>query len=749
MAFRISHLRRWFLGAAIAAVLLVAGTYFYARHRVQNALKQVPEKMGLDIQQSATGFTVSKSEQGRTLFRVQASKAVQFKAGSRAELHDVTITLYGRDSSRFDQIYGDDFEYDQQSGNVTAKGEVQIDLEANPQGLINPDQSPPRDLKNPIHMKTSGLVFNQKTGDAYTTERVDFLLPEATGSAVGIHYVAKTNTLTLDSQVAIQVNQPAAQVTAVRGVITQEPHTVVLDHPTAKDRDRQFSSDEATLFLRSDNSLDHVVANGNILLKSSGPSLAHARSDQMEIELSPQDGSLRSAVLTGNVEVENQGSQPMQAKAGRATFNFSGNQILRNVRAEDQVKILQHQAASGTSSSAQDLEIAASAVDFVVAKGRRLDHAETFGTAQISIRPTANQAQETVATAGKFEASFDKTGQLSLLHGAPDARITNKNPGQPDRVSTSDRLDATFHPGSGIASLVQQGNVAYADRERKAWGDRARYTPADQILILTGSPRVSDGGMTTTARSMRMNRATGEAFAEGDVKSTYSDLKPQANGALLASGSPIHATAKAMSVQGNSAVALYSGNARLWQDANAVDAPSIEFDRDHRAMVAVGTANQSVSTVLEQADKSGKVVPLAVTSSHLDYRDDDRRAHFEGNVVAKSADLTITAGQMDAYLQERGQNSSSQPPVSAGKLDKIIASGRVVITQPTRQATGNQLVYNTQEDSFLLTGGPPSIFDAEHGKITGVSLTLFRHDGRVVVEGSNSSPTVTETRVAR
>ena len=61
----------------------------------------------------------------------------------------------------------------------------------------------------------------------------------------------------------------------------------------------------------------------------------------------------------------------------------------------------------------------------------------------------------------------------------------------------------------------------------QAWATRARYTPADRILLLSGSPRVEDGGMTTTARSMRMDRSTGDAFAEGDVKSTYSDLKAQ------------------------------------------------------------------------------------------------------------------------------------------------------------------------------------------------------------------------------
>jgi len=55
-------------------------------------------------------FRVPFPNRGTPYFKVQASKAVQFKQGSRVELHDVTITLYGRDSSRFDQIYGADFD---------------------------------------------------------------------------------------------------------------------------------------------------------------------------------------------------------------------------------------------------------------------------------------------------------------------------------------------------------------------------------------------------------------------------------------------------------------------------------------------------------------------------------------------------------------------------------------------------------------------------------------------------------------
>ncbi|HMH01872.1 MAG TPA: LptA/OstA family protein, partial [Terriglobales bacterium] len=121
---------------------------------------------------------------------------------------------------------------------------------------------------------------------------------------------------------------------------------------------------------------------------------------------------------------------------------------------------------------------------------------------------------------------------------------------------------------------------------------------------------------------------------------------------------------------------------------------------------------------------------------------------FDGGVVAKGADLTISANQMDVFLQARGQATANQS-ITSGKVERIVAQDQVVITEPARRATGQRLVYIAAEDKVVLTGGPPSIFDAEHGKITGVSLTFYMHDDRVLVEGSNSSPTVTQTRVAR
>jgi lipopolysaccharide export system protein LptA len=754
MSLQISHLRRWFAAGAIGLLLVVAAVYFYARNKVQNALKEVPAKIGVEIQQSAQGFTYSHSEGSHTLFKIQASKSVQYKDGGRVELHDVTITLYGRDSSRFDQIYGADFEYDPRSGDVVGKGQVQMDLEANPEGLIHPDQATPKELKNPVHLVTTNLLFNQKTGNAITQDRVEFSLPQANGSALGLSYVANTTILTLQSQVDVDFHGATpARLTAIHGTITKNPRVVDLDLPRMQNGARRATADKGTLFLRADNTVERILASGNVRVESEASGSEKVQSDQMELLVAEKQDAVRSATFSGDVRVENSGPQPMQGNAGRVVLNFTGNNVLSTVHSQDNVRLVQHQKPASTSASAQDVEVTASGVDFVVADGRRLQRADTSGAAQIALRPVPGTGQQTLVTAGKFQADFDDLGQLASLRGAPNARIVSQTPGQPDRVSTSNTLGASFHPGSGIDSIMQQGSVAYTDGDRKAWGDHATYTPSDQILVLTGSPRVVDGGMTTTSRTMRMNRATGDAFAEGDVKSTYSDLKAQPNGALLAASDPIHVTARTMAAHSGPAVALYTGDARLWQNANVIQAPSIQFDRNHRSVVAQGSPTQPVSTLLVQIEKSGKVTPVKITSDRLTYTDSERKAHFEEAVQAKGADLTITSKVMDVFLQPRDQTTSNQPITGAGagngKIDHIVASGQVMILQPGRRATGDQLVYTTSDDKFVLAGGSPSIFDAEQGKITGVSLTLFRHDGRVVVEGNNTSPTVTQTRVAR
>src|SRR5205085_11159590 len=114
---------------------------------------------------------------------------------------------------------------------------------------------------------------------------------------------------------------------------------------------------------------------------------------------------------------------------------------------------------------------------------------------------------------------------------------------------------------------------------------------------------------------------------------------------------------------------------------------------------------------------------------------------FDGGVVVHGADATLTADHMDIFLKPPQSPPATATATSEGpaRVERIVAEGTVVLTQPTRKATGEKLVYTSADDKFSLTGGPPSIFDAEHGKITGDSLTLFGQGDRVVVQSRNKS----------
>ena len=762
-------MRHGFAAAAILMIAIVVGMYSYARWRVRRVVHEIPANIGLDIQQTAEGFSISKSVEGRTQFTVSASKAVQFKEGGRAELHNVKIVVYGKDASRFDRITGDDFEFDPKSGNVTAQGRVLIDLEANPEGAKSSDQAPPSETRSPIHVETEGLVFNKNTGNASASGRVLFETAEAKGSAIGVEYVSRTGTMTLRSSVEVDVARPRQfRLRASRGVINKGERRIVLGSVQLTRASQKLQSDQATFFLREDNTVERILAEGNVDGEFHGRSDAHSRSDRAELWLAGTRNQLTTATLSGNVLLVTEGTQPAEANMGRATLHFAGNQVLETVHADEGVRLAQKGSTSrGTSTveaspgstspgNPQDVEVTAPAMDFTVKDGRQVELAETSGPPQIVITQPAAR-QKTVVTADRFTAKFTEKNRLALLHGEPHARIVGSVPGQPDRISTSPTLDVVFHPEGGISTITQAGGLVYTSGTQNAWAQRGEYTAADQVLVLSGSPRVEDGGMTTTAQTIRMNRTTGDAIAEGNVKSTYSDLKPQPEGGMLASSDPIHVVSRSMTAHHSPAIAVYTGNARLWQNSNVVEAPTLQFDKDHRSLVADGNSGQAVKTVLVQVEKSGKATPVTITSAHLTYNDSDRKVFLSVGVAAKGSDATMTARQMTVFLAARSQDNSARAGASpakaglggAGQVEKIVAENEVVITEPARRATGDQLVYIAADDKFVLTGGPPCIFDAERGKITGDSLTFFRHDDRVLVEGRTTSPAVTRTQVAR
>ncbi len=217
-----------------------------------------------------------------------------------------------------------------------------------------------------------------------------------------------------------------------------------------------------------------------------------------------------------------------------------------------------------------------------------------------------------------------------------------------------------------------------------------------------------------------------------------------------------------MTSRSQPSIAHYTGNVRLWQTANVVRAPMIDFDQQNRTIVAHGDTAQTVSSLFVQQGQDGKLAPVEVTADKLTYVDAERRARYTGNVLAKSTSGTIHAQQIDVYLKQAevaegtstvadGKASRPMIPGSEGpsRVDHMIAVGQVVVTEPNRRAVGDRLVYTADDGKYYLTGKSASIFDAEHGTVWGDSLTFYSRDDRVLVESKHSSPTVTRARITK
>jgi lipopolysaccharide export system protein LptA len=731
-------LRRILAAVAVIVVLIVAGFYLRGIVKVKRTLNKIPGKIPADVAQSTKGFTFSKSEGGRTLFTIHASQAEQFKEGGKAELHDVNIVVYGRESNRFDQIYGSDFQYDPRSGDVVANGEVHIDLESDAEGVTRPDQAPPQEMKNPIHLKTSNLAFNRNSGLAQTKEHIEFRIPEATGSAVGATYDSKSNLLTLQSAVHIVTTEKQkATIDAQSAAITKDPRRAVLQSAHVEQQSRSIRADKVTLLLRDDNTIDRIVGSGNVHAEGKGAKGFTMDAPQAELLMAGQQ-QVRSGTVSGGVTFESRGASPAKGKAGKLLLSFGANNQLTKVRAEDDVQIDQGPAQKSVGLQSQG-------VDLFLSNGKKLEKAVTSGAAQILLTQPNTR---TTITAGEFQGTFNAQNRLKTVVGSPNAKIVSSTPGKPDSVMTSRDLTANFNDQGAIALVEQNGDFHYQEGQRTASADHARYTPADENFVLTGSPRVQDSGTALSAQNIQINRKNNTASAQGEVKTTYADLKPQPNGAMLASGDPIHITGTTMQASRSTEVAKFT-NARLWQGANIVEAATISFDKGRRSLQAQGTPESRVTSVFVQADKQGKTTPVNVTADKLSYVDSDRKAVYSGNVLVRGADTTINADTVQIFLLAKG-NQPTEATQSSSQLDRIVAQGDINIRQQDRKATGNLLVYNAQDGKFVLTaseGRRPSIFDAERGQITGDSLTFYTHDDRVLVDSKESSHTLIQTRI--
>ncbi len=173
----------------------------------------------------------------------------------------------------------------------------------------------------------------------------------------------------------------------------------------------------------------------------------------------------------------------------------------------------------------------------------------------------------------------------------------------------------------------------------------------------------------------------------------------------------------------------------------------------------VNAAPVKNATKGSKAPKKQDVVRIA--SRELNYSDIARRAEFTGSVDLNSADGAMHSQQATAFLQQPagGNKASTAAPVGqtgfmGGQVERVVADGGVVLNQPGRKATGEQIVYTASDQMYVLTGTaavPPVVHDESQGTTTGCALRFHAGDNSVVVSnegcGGRDQKVRSETKV--
>ena len=144
--------------------------------------KQIPGKIGIDIKQTAKGFQFSKSDGKRTLFTIQASnfEAVQAQRRRRAAQRQHRA-LRARFVALRPDLRRRFCLRSRKPATSLPRATCRSIWWRIRQAWSAPTNPLRRELKNPIHLKTRDLVFNQRRRNASTDAQVEFRTPQASG----------------------------------------------------------------------------------------------------------------------------------------------------------------------------------------------------------------------------------------------------------------------------------------------------------------------------------------------------------------------------------------------------------------------------------------------------------------------------------------------------------------------------------------------------------------------------------------
>ncbi len=365
--------------------------------------------------------------------------------------------------------------------------------------------------------------------------------------------------------------------------------------------------------------------------------------------------------------------------------------------------------------------------------GKNIRTAAAVGNAEVVVQPLNPTVANYVTTidAPRFDCEFYPTGNNAKHCLGARKTKTVRVPTIPSAkrgTSTllADQLDASFNAETqDVDRMDATGNSKFNELDRNAIASQFSFTAVDEMMRLRGGdPTVWDGQGRSKAREIDLDRRANKSYLRGAVSTTYYSRKQIKNAAPFASSDkPVFVTADAAEFDQEAETAVFTGNARGWQDSNYVRGDRLKISQKDGKFLADGNVQSVVYNAKQKQKGTSNTVPVSASAKSMVYDKNTRVIQYRENVDIRQGTDRLTSASADVYLDENNE------------LSKTVAETGVVITQPGRRATGNWVQYSSSDEVAVLKGDPASISDAANGSSQAGELTFMMRENRVISEG--------------
>ncbi len=727
-------LRSLLLLAAFAVIALVLRDYLESRDSTVGISVDTLPALSEEIGAQSQSWRWTQSTGDSTRIEASAGDFVQGADGRETVLRSVVLRIFREDSGSRDRVESAEMRM-LESGELFSEGETVITLGIR-EGRVS----------EPVVVRASGVTFEPDKNSARTDRPVRYEFDGGHGRSVGAHYNARNGTLRMLSDVRLErvgYGDAVPSSTVEAGELLYREAEARIDltgGATVRQGGRWMECASAALWLKDGRvaRIEGVDVDGG---ERAGTRQTVFSGRRAEAEFGTS-GELQRVRGRGDTQFRSiESGQSVEVRGHSVALHYApgpaeGRSLLRSIEARDAARASMQEPGTGTRNTVRsDALLLAMRPD-----SGEIERVETLQRGQLEQLTGDEDNPTRTLEADRIRLHYGKGKRIQGLIATGKAILIqdSSRSGGPALRTWSGNLEATFDPvTAAVAGIRQRGGFRFEETRpeggapRTGSADEARFDLEGGELALASAAVVSDAGSRIAADRIVLDRASGRLDGRGNVAAHFAPGESGDEGALpsglFAGNEPIFSAADILVSDPSSNSLEYTGEARIWQGRNRIDADTIILDREAIAVRATG--HVTTAWVDGESGDGDRPELSVVTAEKMVYDESAGNAVFRGGVDYVGGGMRALSDELRTSLGGAPENG----PATA------IATGDVRIAQLATGAGtrgfGSRAEFRLADSEVVLTGEPARILGPDGTETRGGRLTFRATGDSLLVSG--------------